>query len=398
MALTPWRALKSTGEIADLPGAGFRYKYIQDITIYLSDTAGAGAALAWSALGLGVPTPGLHTKRIAGEWKVHIEAPGGATIFEQRVKLEYWFVALLMSMFGGVAFSVWTWWLGKETITTTVCGHALGEGEKPATFGVEEGYADPAGGSDYGTDYAIIATEWVSPIYLLNLPAGSTFHVDFHNVGLSKLRFLRSAIQTQIMPSAGAFVRVPGMGMLFGARGGSRGMACTAWHAPRGAPPRLAYQTGAWDSEVGSSSGRAAWVPYAGGGRLALLWEGFGGLLYAETDNMADDDGWEGPVTVLNGHTLLAADRDRDGTLYILARDSNGQVVGYRGHRASDRTLLRLSEPVPCLLSTGEALSLTSVDWFEVDGGVCYLIVDRGSTLDYYEGTNAMALWRQGGS
>jgi len=400
VGLSDWSALTSRGQIADLPAAGFRYRYIQDITIHLSGTPGAGAALAWSALGLGTPTPGMHTSRVEGTWKVHIEDPNGATIFAQEVTLEYWFVALIISMFGGVGLSMWTWWLGDEEIVTTVCnGEALGEGEAPPTLGVEQGYAAPAGGSDYGTDYAIIMTEWVSPVYLCPLPAGATFHIDFHNIGLSKLRSSLAAIQTQVLEAAGAFYRNPGMGMLFGARGAADGgMEARAWHAPRGAPPALAWTAGtaAWGASVGDSAGRAVWVPYPGGGRMALLWEGYGGLLYVESDNMADAEGWEGPVTVLAGHRLLGADRDTDGVLYILARNEDGQVVGYRASRSRNRDeLLRVGPPVVCMMADGTPLSLSSVDMFQVDNGVAYVVVDRGDRLDYYEGTNGMAIWHR---
>ncbi|MEA3401639.1 MAG: hypothetical protein U9R79_10400 [Armatimonadota bacterium] len=397
MGFTDWRALTSDGDIADLPASGFRYKYIQDITIYLSDTAGAGAALAWSALGLGTPTPGFHAAQVRGTWRLHIDDPAGNRLFEQEVTLTYTFAAILISMFGGVAMSLWTWWLSGEDIDTTICGHELEEGEKPPTLGVEEGYGDPAGGSDYGTNWAKIMTEWVSPSYLVAIPDGSQLDIDFHNFGLDKLRPSLAAIQTQVLAAAGAFWRNPGMGMIFGARGAvDGGMEARAWHAPRNAPPTLAWERSVWESSTGQSSGRAVWVPHVGRGQMALLWQGYGGVLYAESDNMGDVDGWEGPVTVLAGHTLLGADRDDDGVLYILARNSDGQVVGYKGSRSGSRdTLLHVGPAVPCMLVDGTPLSITSLDMFQVDDGVAYAVVDTGADLDYYEGLNGMALWRR---
>lgn len=397
MALTDYKALTSKGVIADTPASGFRYKYIQEMNFYLDDTAGAWAALAWSALGLGVATPGMHTAQVKNKWKVHIEGPGGEKLFEQTVEVKYTFVALLMSMMGGVALGMWTWWASGETITTTICdGKVLGEGEKPRTLGVEAGYSVPAGGSDYGTDHAIIWDEWFSPIYYCNLPAGSTFHVDFHNVGLSALRSSLSAIQTQVMEATGAFCRLPGFGMIVGARSGGEGMEVHAWHSPLGKPERLSWEAPVWTSGVGTSGGRAQFVPYPGGGRIALVWEGNGAILYAESCNLGDLNGWEGPATVLPGHTLLGADGDTDGTVYLLTRDPAGAVVGYRLSRSVDReTLVRVSEPVPCLMESGQPLTLTSVDRFEVRGGVAHVIVDRGTSIDYYQGLHGMAVWVQ---
>jgi len=399
VALTAWKSLTSQGVIADTPAAGFRYKYAANFEVYLGDSPGGRAAVAWSALGAGIPTPGLHSTSFKGRWKLRIITPSEETIFEQEVELTYWFVALLMAMFGGVAFSSFTWWISAENITTTVCGHRLEEGEKPAILGgaAEVGYADPAGGADYTTDTAYFWSDWISPVYLLNIPAGSRIKIDFHNIGLSGLRSSLAAVQTQVVAATGAFCRLPGYGMLVGARAGSDGMEAYAWHAPWGAPPDLEWDEPLWSSGVGTSGGRAVWVPYVGGGRVALLWEGLGAILYAESDNLADADGWEGPATVLPGHTLLGADRDTDGTLYILARNGDGQVVGYRASRSLNReVLLRLSQPTPCMMADGSgALSLTSVDYFEVDHGVAHVVVDRGSGLDYYQGMNGLATWHR---
>lgn len=395
MALTDWRSLTSEGEIGDLPASGFRYKYGMDFVIYLSSSPGAQAALAWSAVGAGTPTPGMHTIRVPMKWKLHIDAPNGDRLFEQTVEMDLWFVALLMSMFGGVAFSLFTWWINEATITTTICnGEELEEGEAPPTLGAEVGFAVPAGGGDYTSNYATILTEWTSPIYHCTLPAGSTFGIDFHNVGYSGLRSSLSSIQTQVIEATGAFVRLPGYGLMMGARAAGEGMEAHAWQAPLGAPTVLDWERSLWSSPLGTSAGRGEWLPSVGGGRVALLWEGAGALLYAESRNVADANGWEGPVTMLPGHTLLGADRDTDGVIYLLARTSGGQVVGYKISRAINRdNLVRTGEPVACVMDTGEALSLTSVDYFEVDRGVCHVVVDRGGSIDYYQGLQGMSTW-----
>jgi|GEM_PF-3151095 len=399
MALTNWRSLTSQGVIADTPAAGFRYRYGADFEVYLGDSPGAWAAVSWSALGAGIPTPGMHTTSFKGRWRLRVITPAEETIFQQEVELTYWFVALLTAMFGGVAFSLFTWWISAEKITTTVCGHELAEGERPATLGgmAEVGFADPASGADYTTDTAYFMTEWTSPIYLFNIPAGSRIKIDFHNIGYSKLASSLAAIQTQVIAATGAFCRLPGYGMLVGARAGdTAGMEAYAWHAPWGDPPDLEWGDALWSSGVGSSGGRAVWVPYVGGGRVALLWEGLGALLYAESNNLADAEGWEGPTTVLPGHTLLGADRDTDGTLWILARNADGQVVGYRAARSLNRDLLlRVGPPTVCRMADGSPLNLTSADYFEVDHGVAHVVVDRGNRLDYYQGMNGMATWHR---
>lgn len=400
MALSDWRSLTSQGLIADLPASGFRYRYGMDFVIYLNETPGAMAALAWSALGFGLPTPGLHTIRVPMKWKLHVDDPNGTRLFEQEVRMDLWFVALFASMFGRVAFSLFTWWIneGSDTITTTICdGKTLAEGEAPPTLGAEVGFALPAGGADWTGDYATILTEWTSPIYYCSLPAGCKFGISFHNVGYSGLRYSLSSIQSQVIAATGAFRRLPGYGMMVGARSGSDGMEAHAWHSPLGAPQPLSWEAPRWTSDVGGAAGRAAWVPYVGGGRVALIWEGNAALHYAESDNVADLGGWEGPVTMLPGHSLLGADRDTDGVLYLLTRNETGAVTGYRVSRSLDRdTLVRVGPPIPCLMrGTGAALSLTSVDSFEVEGGVAHVVVDRGGSIDYYIGLQGMAEWVQ---
>ncbi len=396
MALTDWRSLTSEGEIGDLPASGFRYKYSMDFVIYLHTAPEAYAALAWSVVAGGMPAPGMHTVKVPMEWKVHIDDPNGDRLFEQTVKMDLWFVALLMSMYG-VSISTFTWWIneGADTITTTICdGQELEDGEAPPTLGAEVGFAVPAGGADYTSNYATILTDWTSPIYHCSLPAGSTFGIDFHNAGLSKLRSSLAAVQTSVIEATGAFVRLPGYGMMMGARAAGEGMEAHAWQAPLGDPSVLDWESSLWSSPLGTSAGRGVWLPSVGGGRVALLWEGSGAILYAESSNVADADGWEGPVTMLPGHTLLGADRDTDGVIYLLARDGDGQVVGYKVSRAINRdNLVRTGEPVACMMDTGEALSLSSVDYFEVDRGVCHVVVDRGSSIDYYQGLQGMSVW-----
>ena len=82
----------------------------------------------------------------------------------------------------------------------------------------EVGFADPASGADYTADTAYFMTEWTSPIYLLNIPAGSRIKIDFHNIGYSKLASSLAAIQTQVIAATGAFCRLPGYGMLLARR------------------------------------------------------------------------------------------------------------------------------------------------------------------------------------
>jgi hypothetical protein len=389
--LSEWRSLTSSGEIADLPASGFRYKYAMDFVLDLLGVEG----IAFSALGAGIPTPGILTRSFGGEWKCHIEDASGNVVWEQTVELRYTFVALIMSMLGMVGFSSFVWWISGETITTTNCGGALAEGEAPQTLGAEVGFAIPAGGSDYTSNTATILTEWTSPIYLCNIPPGSTFHIDFHNIGSSGLRYSIASVQTQTIAGGGAYIRIPQMGMVFAARPGAGGMACASYHAAAGTLPELSDEAVVWDSTVGTSAGTAVWVPYGNGGRLALIWQGYGALLYAESDNMADADGWEGPATVLPGHTLLGACRDRAGVLHILAKNEAGAVVGYRASRSLNReVLLSVSEPTVCMLETGGALNVSSASLFTYQNGVYYLMVDGSNQIEYYEGANGMALWR----
>jgi len=402
MALTDWRSLTSQGEIADLPASGFRYKYASDIVIYLTATPeamAAAAAVSWSAAGLGMPAPGLLVRQVKASLKVHIETPQGERIFEQQVDLTYTFVAIIESAFAGLlVMGLFTWWIGSEKITTTICGHELEEGEEPQTLGAEQGYGDPASGSDYTADYAHMMGDWISPLYLLDIPAGSTFHIDFHNFGLAHLTYSYAAIQTQVIFAPAAFYRNPREGLLFMAKPGLSGMAASCWSAPLGSPPELSAANRFWHSSVGTSGGKSFWVPHVGGGRLALVWEGFGAILYAESNNEGDDGGWEGPTTVLSGHSLLGAARDKTGALHLLTRDGEGKVVGYACHRSPDADkLVEVGPPVTCWNETdGEGLNVTGVAYFDVFGGIFCVVTDTGGHLTYYEGGNGMATWRRG--
>jgi len=408
MALTTWKSLSSEREIADLPAIGFRYKHASDIIIYLAgspEAMAAAAVISWSAAGLGLVAPGLIVRQIPCSLKVHIETPQGERIFEQQVDLVYTFVAIIQAGFAGLmVMGLFTWWIGSETITTTICGHELEEGEEPQTLGAEQGRADPAGGSDYTAQYAHVMGDWISPLYLLNIPDGSTFHIDFHNFGLAHLTYSFAAIQTQVIPSMSVFYRNPREGMIWLARAGDPGMEVACWPAAQGELPMLVTANRRWASNVGTAGGRAVWVPYASGLPLALVWEGFGSLLYAESTNEGREGGWQGPVAILPGHRLLSACRDKAGTLYLLTRNGEGQVTAYPCHTSPDLAelirlgagVIRLGSGIPCLnITDGGPLSIAAANYLTVSEGVFTLLVDVGDGIDYYEGMNAMATWRR---
>lgn len=401
MALTNWRSLTSDRKIADLPAAGFRYKYASDIVIYLTATPEAMAAAApvsWSAVGLGVAGPGLFVRQVKGSLKVHIETPQGERIFEQQVDLTYTFVAIIQSAFAGLlVMGLFTWWIGAEKITTTICGHELEEGEEPQTLGAEQGYGDPASGSDYTADYAHVMGDWISPLYLFDIPDGSTFHIDFHNFGLAHLTYSYGAVQTQVISAMSAFYRNPREGMIWMARAGDPGMEVACWSAPQGELPVLLSSNRRWTSNVGTSGGQAVWVPYASGLPLALVWEGLGAVLYAESDNEGRVDGWKGPVPILPDHRLLNACRDKTGTLHILARDNEGKVVGYPCHTSPDADeLVRVGAGISCLnVTDGGPLNVSAVNYLDVSEAVFTALVDSGDGIDYYESGNGMATWQR---
>ena len=396
MALTKWRSLSSTGAIADLPATGFRYKLMADFEVYLNEDEAPLGGLTFSGILGAIPVSGLVTKTFTRRWKVRIVDPTGSTVFAQEVQVRYTLVALTQSVFGLTVLGMFTWWTSGERITTTVCGHPLAAGEAPETLGAEQGYCDPGGGSDYTDRYAVFLNDWISPVYLLPIPAGSRFVIDFHNIGLSGLRTSYGSIQTQTVTARSACYRNPRDGLMVLARPTKDGFTVSCWSAPNkglNAPERVERR---WYSTLHTSPGYAVWVPYEGGSRLALVWEGYGGILYAESSDKSQlPDEWEGRTMILTGHRLLGACRDRTGILYLLTRNSEGKTVGYLVSRSSKRGQVQVGPPVECVLEDGTPLSLSQVAYMGVSRGVVQVVVDRGDEIDYYEGHNGMLLWRE---
>jgi len=236
-----WKALDSQWRIQDLPAGQFQYKYSIFLYFPFSDAAGLilselvavtgggvppitsltagmlkqhwiiqilrGGALDWIAsygydageviyptnetgfayrcavaghAGTTAPTWGTVLGQTFSDgtvlWET-VEKPSDAeVIFQQRVDLEYTLVAILESVFGIPVVSFYFWFSSKEQIATSIPSPVQ-------TIGAEQGYSDPTTGGDYSDLWATILTDWISPIYLLDLAAGDRIHIVQANAG-----------------------------------------------------------------------------------------------------------------------------------------------------------------------------------------------------------------------
>ncbi len=418
MGLTSWRSLKSDGTILDTPAVCFRYKYAQDFWLSFGDTTTQLASVLVALLGPGIPAPvtGITTFTFGGTFEIHIEDPGGNKIFEQSVTLTYRIVALLEAFVGLIMVSLFTWWIEEEEIETTICGHVLEEGEQPAIYaGVEEGFSQPAGGSDY-TDYeGHILTDWTSPLYALNIPAGSKFFIDFHNIGMVGLTKL-GVIQTQVCAGGiCAALRSPEHGMLWVARAEADAIditgtsdlraidpgmnADTFWPWDEGAPNLGAPIHGAVDAQGAT---RPVLLRFPCKAHLVLVWQGGQNIQVSRSITSGQQTElvqWSTPMNVLPGHTLLGAAISEDGSaLYLVARGSQG-TVSARCPVEYDEGELVIGEGEPVLMTLEDDEEFPSIadqlHTLQMSGQMAMLIVDGGAGVEVYLSHDGLRTWRR---
>lgn len=215
--------------------------------------------------------------------------------------------------------------------------HAAGELVVLAapTIGAEQGIMVAGGESGY-TDLGIyLAADWLSPVYRLRLPAGSTFHIDFHNCGVHALRKSIAAIRTQVcVGGAQPWLYIPEHGMWLTAEtedGETRvqGACNPAALRVETSNTLFASRLGAMliqgklpqpiDNAVLVRSGPASM-------RLIAVGESEGALYATDNDIEGDLDRWQPLMKLGDGVTLLGVCTDGNGQLYCLVQNSGGEV------------------------------------------------------------------------
>lgn len=193
--------------------------------------------------------------------------------------------------------------------------------QAPSTIGHETGYAvnDAASDWDYTNRELHIMGSFVGPIYQLDVPAGAQVVIDYHNVGLTKLKFAVAAVQTQVCGGNVACVRDPYQGMSWAVVPNDDGGQSLASQHDSGAAGPFA------STLSGVGGGRL--LRFAHSTRMGLLGDAPAGIGYIESTAEGQEGTWSDMAIVLPGVDLITACLSEDaGMLWIIGRDAALQV------------------------------------------------------------------------
>lgn len=383
MPLTSWKSLDSQGHIADLPCTCFGYKYtISDFVPLLSVGVGGGIIYLRLAVHVEGPGGGVLFRQVVstpvGIMSVGIPGmqmyawwSGTPTILTTvcgtalpsgtlaaPISAEEGQVAELSNVSGiwpdeGAAvigpadkgpFERVEFVREGDRLILVHRGvydgghpHAAGEIVvlAPPTISAEQGVLYPGGSSDY-TDFGIyLMTEWQSPIYKLHLPAGSTFHIDFHNCGTAALRKSIAAVQTQVCRGGvrRPWLYIPEHGMWLTAeteegRTVVRGACNPAALEVETLNTRFAdiFGTTLIQGTMPELENTVLLRSSPASMRLLAVGERAGTLYVTDNDIEGDFNRWQEPMKLGESMTLLGVCTDRDGQLYCLVQDGGGTV------------------------------------------------------------------------
>lgn len=185
---TDWRGISSKGFIAPsiLPARVFQFRLSSYIWAYISDEgAGAAAALVGSLGGVGISVTGIGSKTIVQDFVFQIvrgadsEGEGGEVVFEARVEVQIFLLALVQDQGFGTALAIYTW--------NMVDGQSVAQVRipepPPSTLGTAQIDTNPASGS--GTTNAVIEIifDIVTPAWEFDLEEGDVCRVPFAAAG-----------------------------------------------------------------------------------------------------------------------------------------------------------------------------------------------------------------------
>lgn len=309
MAYTDWRSLGSNHTIADTPATGFQYRYsVNDDFDYFTLRDGGSI--------------------ITDRWNVTISAPDGTVIFQQQVAIRY----LLTYMGSGALLIIFVWYISSETITTTVP-------EDPPTLAGDEGYAVPAGGSDFTALAGKIMFDWYSPVYEIPLPAGAIFDVTFHTAGTPALSQAEAAVQTRVLAGGGmtgtrmtedGMVRLvrprQGGGLEFISGCDVRGLGAvgeSAWPVSTTDAPSEPQVSSLVSSRAAATHGIAFYLHQV---MPVVIYQESGNLMAVRSS----DDGrtWGEAMEIVSGVTMTAAEIGPDGgTISVVGMRPNFVVA-----------------------------------------------------------------------
>lgn len=185
---TDWRSIDSNGFIAEsiLPARVFQFRLASYIWAYVSDEgAGAAAALVGALGGVGISVTGIGSKTIVQDFVFQIvrgadsRGAGGDVVFEARVEVQIFLLALVQDQGGGTALALYTWNMVDGQSRATVSNPT----PPPPTLGTAQIDTSPASG--FGTTNAVIEIifDIVTPAWEFDLEEGDVVRVPFAAAG-----------------------------------------------------------------------------------------------------------------------------------------------------------------------------------------------------------------------
>jgi hypothetical protein len=178
---TPWKSVNSQREIADLPGSVLSYKYSLFLYVAFNSEAlvQAGALLAFTG-GVVLPMIGLSSQTKIQEWIFQVTRGENETVvFEEKIHLEYNFVALEVGGIGGTGLTLFTWAINDNKTTAEVTIPS----PPPDIMASPTGISIPGGGSDSTSNYSTVLVDFWAPIRKFRLRKGDRVKIPFHNAG-----------------------------------------------------------------------------------------------------------------------------------------------------------------------------------------------------------------------
>jgi len=372
-----WKNLRLNrkGLIADTPAVGFQFRYAVDLT---RDW--------WEC---DPPLGQAH-------YKVEIKAGDGTLLFQQQVSFRYVYVTLV----SGPLLLIFTWWLDTNNakIETTVPSPVF-------TLGDEKPYYESDNFGDVIAGQAHMMFTLYSGVYMVPLPAGSTFDMREMNIGFGLLD-ADGLIQTRVLQGGeltGVRLMQDGMVRLIQPhQGGGLEFLGACDVRAMGAQPDSASAWPYSGSEAPTRAQVESIVTSAGGvttGLLFYLHEVTPVVLYQEGAKLRAvrslDDGltWRDLMEIANGVTMVAADVGPDGgTIYIVGmrgQQAVGLVCSFE-RDAAGQTILRATDEFPAVGLSGLP---TSLQMLKIQNGVFHLVVSEGGGIRYWQSVDGMRSW-----
>jgi hypothetical protein len=369
--------------MADTPARGFQYRYELEAEVSF-----------WSE-----DDQYFVFRTIPGEFHIRLWVPPNkpdaeitaedieaGTIFYSEVNVEYWMVALIQKMLFAPVLSLgsWQWNPTGDEINTTICGHVLADGEKPDTIGFESGYADPAEGYDFSNNAIMFSSAWYSPVYRLNIPAGTRLKVDFHNMGYAGLT--NPTVFTAVLRATAQGVRDPRQGVCWLADEGGSGVEVSSL---------LGKQPGPFAADIALATQGVRLLRRPQTTHLMLVYQRTAGLVVMDSPAEGQDGTWHTMAIIPGNYELVATALTEDGgMLYILATVGSQLHMLHvpLGEPTADPAGGTATLPVTDLGAVQGIPANADVALFTAQSGRLHLVV-RTSAATYYYSRDGGLTW-----